>query len=82
MRILLDSHILFWAMDQEDRLPKNILEEINDPKNDVFYSVLSVWELTLKNLKNPIMSHALPLFRSHFTSIDTRQKCCVSFFDI
>ena len=54
MRILLDSHILFWAMDQEEKLPANILEEINNPKNDVFYSVLSVWELTLKNLRNPV----------------------------
>ena len=54
MRILLDSHILFWAMDQEEKLPTNILEEINNPENDIFYSVLSVWELTLKNLKNPV----------------------------
>lgn len=54
MRILLDSHVLFWAMDQEEKLPANVLEEINNPENDVFYSVLSVWELTLKNLKNPV----------------------------
>ena len=54
MRILLDSHILFWAMDQEEKLSTDILEKINDPENDIFYSVLSVWELTLKNLKNPV----------------------------
>ena len=53
MKILLDSHILFWAMDQEEKIPADVLDEINNPANDVFYSVLSVWELTLKNLKNP-----------------------------
>ena len=52
MRILLDSHMLFWAMDQEEKLPANIFDAINNPENDIFYSVLSVWELTLKNLKN------------------------------
>ena len=53
MKILLDTHILFWSMRMEDKLPQHILSWINDPENEVFFSSASVWEVVIKHSKNP-----------------------------
>ena len=53
MRILLDTHILFWSMCMEEKLPRHILSWINDPENEVFFSSASVWEIVIKHSKNP-----------------------------
>ena len=65
MRILLDTHILFWSMCMEDKLPPHILSLINDPKNDVFFSSASVWEVVIKHGKNPV---AMPVDGKTFVS--------------
>ena len=65
MRILLDTHILFWSMCMEDKLPPHILSLINDPKNDVFFSSASVWEVVIKHSKNPA---AMPVDGNTFVS--------------
>ena len=53
MKILLDTHILFWSMCMEDKLPQHILSWINDPESEVFFSSASVWEIVIKHSKNP-----------------------------
>lgn len=62
---LVDSHILVWALDGNDRLTataRHIL--VNEP--DVWVSVASLWELALKQtsgkLTMPDLDDALPLF--------------------
>lgn len=54
MRFLLDTHILFWSMSAEDKLPENVLNIINDMENKIFFSSASVWEVVIKHGKNPI----------------------------
>lgn len=53
MKILLDTHILLWALVWDDKLPDDVLTEINNPENEIYYSVASIWELTIKHVKNP-----------------------------
>ena len=53
MRYLLDTHILFWSMNDEGKLPEDILAAINSRENDVFFSSASVWEVVIKHGKNP-----------------------------
>ena len=53
MKILLDTHILFWSMCMEEKLPQRVLSWINDPENDIFFSSASVWEIVIKHSKNP-----------------------------
>ena len=53
MKILLDTHILLWALVWDDKLPDNVYKAINAPTNEIYYSVVSVWELTIKHVKNP-----------------------------
>ena len=45
MRILLDTHIILWAMNGNNELSGIARDLISDPSNDVFYSIASVWEV-------------------------------------
>lgn len=48
MRLLLDSHILFWMLADHPKLSDNARVLILDDDNDVFYSPVSLYELTFK----------------------------------
>ena len=53
MNILLDSHILIWALTDDSRLPGKARELILDPENSIYYSAVSVWELAVKHMLHP-----------------------------
>ncbi len=48
MRLLLDSHVLLWALVEPARLAGPAATEIASPANAVFVSTASVWELEIK----------------------------------
>ncbi|CAN5863764.1 type II toxin-antitoxin system VapC family toxin [soil metagenome] len=48
MKLLLDSHIFKWWRDEPNKLSTTAYSEISNPKNDVFLSVVTVWELQIK----------------------------------
>ena len=48
MNLLLDTHILIWALLQTDRLSQEVRAYLENPENRIFYSVLSVWEVAIK----------------------------------
>jgi PIN domain nuclease of toxin-antitoxin system len=48
VRLLLDTHVLIWALLNDHRLPVHIGEAIGDPNNDVVVSVASLWEIAIK----------------------------------
>lgn len=49
MRLLLDTHIFLWHISADERLPIPFLEAIRDPTNEVFLSVVSLWEAVIKH---------------------------------
>ena len=49
MRVLVDTHLLLWAMTSSQRLPKVARSLILDATNEVFYSAASVWEVAIKS---------------------------------
>lgn len=53
MKILLDTHILLWALVDDVRLPKKARELIGDPFNEKFISIVSLWEVEIKHLSHP-----------------------------
>ena len=55
MKYLLDSHILIWALYSDEKLSIAARDIINDFKNEIYYSVVSVWEIGLKHSKKPEM---------------------------
>lgn len=48
MILLLDSHVLLWALHNPDRLSSKAREAIVDPTNLVYFSAASAWELEIK----------------------------------
>lgn len=49
MRLLLDTHVLLWAVAASRRLPKPARQLIEDGENEVFYSAASLWEIAIKS---------------------------------
>ena len=49
MRLLLDTHVFLWYISGDNRLGGSIRDAISDPKNDVYLSVISVWESIIKH---------------------------------
>lgn len=48
MRILLDTHVLLWALIEDARLRSAARTVIEDGRNAVFVSAASTWEITIK----------------------------------
>ena len=53
MKILLDTHIILWALNGSDELTEDTRTLISEPSNDVYYSVASLWEVTIKHIAHP-----------------------------
>jgi PIN domain nuclease of toxin-antitoxin system len=49
MKLLLDTHIFLWFISGDRRLSPVLREAIQDPGNEVFLSVVSLWEASIKN---------------------------------
>ena len=45
---LLDTAPLVYLMGQEDYVPVAVRRELADPKSEVFYSQISLWEIQIK----------------------------------
>jgi len=71
MRLLLDTHIFLWYITADPKLPASFRAAIQDPANEVFLSVVSVWEAVIKHhlgklpLPAPPASY-LPIHRDPF----------------
>lgn len=48
MRLLLDSHVLIWAVEQPTKLSATAVAARQDPGNDLIFSAGSVWEIAIK----------------------------------
>lgn len=48
MRLLLDTHVLLWALADTPELKRDLKRQIVDPRNDVWVSAASVWEIAIK----------------------------------
>jgi PIN domain nuclease of toxin-antitoxin system len=49
VRLLLDTHVLFWLDTDPDRLSARALELVRDSGNPVYVSAVTAWELTIKH---------------------------------
>lgn len=53
MKLLLDTHILLWAIANDGRLSPRARRLIEDRDNEVFYSVVCPWEVQIKHQNHP-----------------------------
>jgi len=48
VKLLLDTHILIWAMGEPVRLGPALRDVLEDPQHTLCFSVASLWELVIK----------------------------------
>jgi PIN domain nuclease of toxin-antitoxin system len=48
MKILLDTHIFLWFISGDPRLSASLRDAIRDSDNEIYLSVVSVWESIIK----------------------------------
>jgi len=54
VRLLLDSHVVFWLFAVSPAQPPKAIEAIVDEANEVLVSAASVWELEIKRMKGKL----------------------------
>ena len=64
MQLLLDTHLLLWAVIEPERLDVALVGMLEDPLNTPVFSVVSLWELVIKQgLDRPDFQLEPPLLR-------------------
>ena len=53
MRVILDTHIMIWAIQGSPRLSQSVRDIINDDNNDVYFSTVSLIEISIKRKAHP-----------------------------
>jgi PIN domain nuclease of toxin-antitoxin system len=48
MRVLLDTHILLWALAAPAKLPREARDVVEDRANEILFSAASIWEIAIK----------------------------------
>ena len=88
--ILLDTHIALWALTDDRRLSDAALRLLLSGDNEIYYSTVSVWEVTVKHSLHPehltvsgrdfmrFCKHAgyrnLPVLDAHVVLLDTLHR--------
>ena len=86
MKYLLDTQLLLWAAGQPQKLSRGARKLINDSDNELVFSAVSIWEVSIKStlgrddfrveprlLRRGLLDHGyteLPLTSQHAVSID------------
>lgn len=54
MRILIDTHILIWHLEDDEQLSSHHGQLIEDPSNTVLISIASFWEIAIKTSRGKL----------------------------
>ncbi len=52
---LIDTHVFIWWMENNRSLPLKIKQLLQDSQKDIFLSVVSIWEMLIKQSKNHLI---------------------------
>ncbi len=58
MKLLIDTHILLWHLEDNHKQSETVKKELQDSSNQIFISQASIWEMSIKislgKLKIPV----------------------------
>jgi len=90
MKILCDTHILIWFLTGDDQLSLKARTIIENEENEIYFSLVSVWEISIKPSRKPqylsLSSERFielcesqgfleyPIDRRHILAVDTLQR--------
>ena len=55
MKYLLDTHTLLWFLTGDKRLSGSTRQLIENPSNEIFLSIVSLWEIAIKMRKGKLV---------------------------
>ena len=61
MRFLLDTSVFIWLEQETDRLKPNALAMLRDRANEIWVSVATIWEISIKQQKKALNFSDSPL---------------------
>ncbi|WP_395947589.1 type II toxin-antitoxin system VapC family toxin [Caedibacter taeniospiralis] len=86
MKLILDTHVLLWVASDSKKLSAETRRILNDTKNELFFSVASIWEVAIKQslarddfnvdarlLRRGLLDHGyseLPILSEHVVEIN------------
>lgn len=72
MNLFLDTHVFIWMLDGNKRMSQYARELIENQDNNLYLSVASVWEMTIKSSKGRLVIPTPPtvLIRDHIHTND------------
>jgi PIN domain nuclease of toxin-antitoxin system len=76
MRLLLDTHVVLWALEDNSRLAPGARALLTDPANECWVSAVSVWEIAIKvsvgklALRRPLATVEAALAEAGFQTLD------------
>ena len=68
MRVLLDTHVILWAVSGDTSLPSRYRTALEDLANDIYISAVSEWEIAIKR-----SAGKLDLPATFFDTLDTAE---------
>ena len=87
MDYLLDTQVIIWFVDGDERIPQSIRDTVKSPENSVLITIVSLWEIAIKrsinklelstglaDIQNKILSEqvdTLPIKISHLKAVET-----------
>ena len=75
MRYLVDTHILLWSFLESDKLSKKVADILLDENNEIYYSPISLWEISIKyGLKKLTLNGGTP--DDFFDELDNSYYLC------
>jgi PIN domain nuclease of toxin-antitoxin system len=80
VRLLLDTHVVLWALADSPRLSARARELLADPDNECWVSSVSVWEIAIKvrlgkyQLGHPLTAIEDAIEAAGFRSIDVSMR--------
>jgi PIN domain nuclease of toxin-antitoxin system len=55
VKLLLDANVLLWMLSDRQRLTKRARRLVEDDRNELFFSLASVWEVAIKIAKGKLI---------------------------
>ena len=77
MRLLLDTHILLWAITASDAMPPRARSLLADQANYPVASVISIWEIAIKHQRRRGRPDDMPISGRHALTILADAGCDV-----
>jgi PIN domain nuclease of toxin-antitoxin system len=87
MQFLLDTHVVIWLANGDSKLPIHIRQILDNKSNDIYVSMISFWEMSIKSRKGKLDLHKpldeivqsllgsdysiLPMYLSHIYCLGT-----------